>query len=72
MPDTPTTPDSPVLNPDPQPQTIYQLLDELPNLSPEQQTDIWNDPTFGPAVEAASYEREMDKAQWPELYALPD
>lgn len=62
MPDTPTTPDSPAPNLDPQPPTIYQLLDELPTLSSEQQTAIWNDPTLGPAVEAASYERTLDQA----------
>lgn len=58
--------------PDPasaEPTTIYQLLDELDHLSPEEQAAIWNDPILGPAVEAAAYERELDKAQWPEMYA---
>lgn len=61
--------------PDPaltEPTTIYQLLDALDHLSPEERASILSDPALAATVEAAAYEREMDKAQWPELYATDE
>jgi hypothetical protein len=66
MPTTPNNP--PPIQFPPRQRTIYNLLDEYDDLSPEQQQAINDDPTLAAALEAASYEQEMDRIRWLELY----